>query len=73
MHATKTVLLGVSLLSHTFALAYVWPGPYDLLEDAYTVSAGFGDGGIVAGVDPCSVSPFGFLPGRQAAAEWLRL
>ncbi|KAJ7914695.1 heme peroxidase [Mycena leptocephala] len=73
MHAAKTFLLGVSLLSHTFALAYIWPSPYDLLEDAYTVSAGFGDGGIVVGVDPCSVSPFGFLPGRQAAAEWLRL
>ncbi|KAF7301125.1 Peroxidase [Mycena indigotica] len=54
--------------------AYIWPSPYDFLEDAYTVSAGFGDGGIVGGVDPCSLSPIGGRkPGRVAAAEWVRL
>lgn len=52
----------------------MWPSPYDFLEDAYTVSSGFADGGIVDGVNPCSLSPIGGrLPGREAAAEWLRL
>ncbi|KAF7343906.1 Peroxidase [Mycena venus] len=72
MGMAKAVLL-VTSLSVLGTSAYIWPGPYDLLEDAYTVSGGFADGGIVAGVQPCSVSPFGFLPGRQAAAEWLRV
>ncbi|KAJ7123044.1 heme peroxidase [Mycena epipterygia] len=71
----KVVLLGATLLCHTSAAyAYVWPSPYDFLEDAYTVSSGFADGGIVDGVNPCSLAPIGGrLPGRQAASEWLRL
>lgn len=56
------------------ASAYIWPNQYDVLEDIYTVTSGFADGGILDGVDPCSLSPFGGrLPGRQAASEWLRL
>ncbi|KAJ7302645.1 heme peroxidase [Mycena albidolilacea] len=72
MRRAKAVLLAASLFV-SGVYAYVWPSPYDFLEDAYTVSARFGGGGIVPGVDPCGVSPFGFLPGRQAASEWLRL
>jgi hypothetical protein len=72
MRRAKAVLLAASLFV-SGAYAYVWPSPYDFLEDAYTVSAHFGGGGIVPGVDPCGVSPFGFLPGRQAASEWLIL
>ncbi|KAJ7929052.1 heme peroxidase [Mycena leptocephala] len=69
----KTFLLFLSLFSCSVQ-AYVWPSPYDFLEDAYTVSSGFADGGIVDGVNPCSLSPIGGrLPGREAAAEWLRL
>ncbi|KAJ7499551.1 hypothetical protein FB451DRAFT_1429395 [Mycena latifolia] len=53
---------------------YVWPSPYDFLEDAYTVSSGFADGGIVDGVNSGSLAPIGGrLPGREAASEWLRL
>ncbi|KAK7053899.1 peroxidase [Favolaschia claudopus] len=71
MRLTKTALLFCACSS---VRAYVWPSPYDLLEDQYTVSSGFGDGGIVDGVDPCSLGPIGGrIPGRQAAAEWLRL
>ncbi|KAF7350334.1 Peroxidase [Mycena venus] len=55
----------VSLLCYTGARAYVWPGPYDLLEDEYTVSTVLGDF-----IEPCSAP---VLPGiRLAAAEWLR-
>ncbi|KAJ7702619.1 heme peroxidase [Mycena metata] len=67
-----------SIFFSTFSLyagvsGYVWPSPYNFLEDAYTVSSGFADGGIVAGVNPYSISPFaGLSPGRQAASEWLR-
>ncbi|KAJ6553949.1 WSC domain-containing protein [Mycena vulgaris] len=68
------LLLLASALSPAGASAYVWPSPYDFLEDAYTVSSGFGDSGIVGGVDPCSLSPIGGrIPGRHAAAEWLRV
>ncbi|KAJ7081467.1 heme peroxidase, partial [Mycena crocata] len=50
------------------------PSPYDFLEDAYTVTSGFADGGIVDELNPCSSAPFGGrLPGRHAASEWLRL
>ncbi|KAF7318058.1 Peroxidase [Mycena chlorophos] len=73
MKVFKLSFLGV-LQATALANAYIWPSPYDALEDAYTVSGGFGDGGIVDGVNPCSLSPIGGrLPGRQAAAEWLRL
>lgn len=74
MRYRQTLLLIPSLLCCTSVSAYVWPNPYDFLEDAYTVSSGFADGGIVDGVNPCSLSPIGGrLPGRQAASEWLRL
>ncbi|KAJ7896023.1 heme peroxidase [Mycena olivaceomarginata] len=74
MHFRKICLLIAPLLSCTSTRAYVWPSPYDFLEDAYTVSSGFADGGIVDGVNPCSFEPIGGrLAGRQAAAEWLRL
>ncbi|KAJ7265925.1 heme peroxidase [Mycena haematopus] len=74
MHFRRAISL-LSLLSCCDNVrAYVWPSPYDYLEDAYTVSSGFADGGIVDGVNPCSLEPIGGrLPGRQAAAEWLRL
>ncbi|KAJ7499501.1 WSC domain-containing protein [Mycena latifolia] len=69
----KPVFLLVSLAGAGTS-AYVWPSPYDFLEDAYTVSSGFADGGIVDGVNPCSLAPInGLLPGREAASEWLRL
>jgi hypothetical protein len=74
MHFLKICLLIAPLLSCTSIRAYVWPSPYDFLEDAYIVSSGFADGGIVDGVNPCSFEPIGGrLAGRQAAAEWLRL
>ncbi|KAF8188810.1 heme peroxidase, partial [Mycena galopus ATCC 62051] len=53
--------------------AYIWPSPYDTLEDFYTVSSGFSSSGIVDEVTPCSQSPAsGSFPGRQNTAEWLR-
>ncbi|KAJ7499491.1 heme peroxidase [Mycena latifolia] len=69
----KSILLLASLAGAGTS-AYVWPSPYDFLEDAYTVSSGFADGGVVDGVNPCSLAPIGGrLPGREAASEWLRL
>ncbi|KAJ7062950.1 heme peroxidase [Mycena amicta] len=66
-------LLPLLLVACSATATYVWPSPYDFLEDAYTVSGGFGDGGIVDEVNPCSTSPIGGRkPGRQAAAEWVR-
>ncbi|KAF7330880.1 Peroxidase [Mycena venus] len=74
MRFRKAILAATSVLCFAQVYAYVWPSPYDFLEDAYTVSSGFGDGGIVDGVNPCSFAPIGGrLPGRQAAAEWLRV
>ncbi|KAJ7650999.1 heme peroxidase [Roridomyces roridus] len=64
--------------SRSVALAYIWPNPQiDMLEDAYTVTAGFGSTDILAEVTPCSNPPGGtdvitIAPGRQTAAEWLR-
>ncbi|KAJ7848907.1 heme peroxidase [Mycena leptocephala] len=47
--------------------------PYDVLEDAYVLSSGFGSDGTVDEVTPCSLSPAGgTTPGRQNTAEWLR-
>ncbi|KAJ6454526.1 L-ascorbate oxidase [Mycena vitilis] len=74
MPCFKIFLLLASLLYCTGTVAYVWPGPYDLLEDMFTVSSGFAEGRIADEVNPCSNSPFGGrFPGRQAASEWLRL
>ncbi|KAJ7775712.1 heme peroxidase [Mycena maculata] len=64
-----------SLLASSFwpAQAYIWPSQWDGLEDAYTISFGFGAIGIADGVNPCSLSPGGGIaPGRESAAEWLR-
>ncbi|KAJ7694001.1 heme peroxidase [Mycena olivaceomarginata] len=52
--------------------AYIWPSQYDILEDAYVLSSGFGSDGTVDEVTPCSATPAGNSPGRQNTAEWLR-
>ncbi|KAJ7775683.1 heme peroxidase [Mycena maculata] len=71
MWSRKTFLFLVS--ASWPARAYTWPSPFDALEDAYTVSSGFGSSGIVDEVTPCSQSPgSGSAPGRQNTAEWLR-
>ncbi|KAJ6453546.1 WSC domain-containing protein [Mycena sanguinolenta] len=63
----------VPVLWAAVAQAYIWPSPYDTLEDYYTVSSGFGESGILDEVTPCSLAPAGGIElGRQNAAEWLR-
>ncbi|KAJ7934264.1 heme peroxidase [Mycena leptocephala] len=72
MYLTTLVLLTwVSWYARTHA--YIWPSPYDVLEDAYVLSSGFGSDGTVDEVTPCSLSPAGgTTTGRQNTAEWLR-
>ncbi|KAJ7609161.1 heme peroxidase [Roridomyces roridus] len=68
----KSISLLLALyLFQPAALAYIWPNPpIDGLEDAYTISSGFGALGIVDDVTPCTLGPAG--SGRQTSAEWLR-
>ncbi|KAJ6589600.1 heme peroxidase [Mycena capillaripes] len=67
------LLLLISASWHARTHAYIWPSPYDILEDAYVLSSGFGSDGTVDEVTPCSLSPAGGLVlGRQNTAEWLR-
>ncbi|KAJ7752971.1 hypothetical protein B0H16DRAFT_1836133 [Mycena metata] len=73
MYPTALVLL-TSASWYACTHAYVWPSPYDILEDAYVLSSGFGSDGTVDEVTPCSLSPAGgTTPGRQNTAEWLRI
>jgi Peroxidase len=48
-----------------------WPNAIDELEDVMFLNTGYRSRGFGAHVTPCSFSEFG--PGRQTAAEWLRI
>ncbi|KAF7331557.1 Peroxidase [Mycena kentingensis (nom. inval.)] len=68
-------MLKIALLAASLAVAraYVWPSPYDFLEDGYSVATGLNAGGMMAEISTCGAAPFGGrLSGRQAAAEWIR-
>jgi hypothetical protein len=69
-----SLILNLLILApwHMSADAYIWPSQYDILEDAYVLSSGFGSDGTVDEVTPCSATPAGNSPGRQNTAEWLR-
>jgi hypothetical protein len=48
-----------------------WPSSIDELEDVMFLGTGYKNRGFPAHITPCSYSEFG--PGRQTAAEWLRI
>ncbi|KAM0334432.1 hypothetical protein ACHAQA_001458 [Verticillium albo-atrum] len=52
------------------AEAYVWPSPYDELEDILSLQSGHLARNFVAGVTPCTQG--GNVKGRQNAAKWIR-
>ena len=58
------------LLSPITALP-TWPSSVDELEDAIYLQLGYKSLGLSKHATPCSYSEFS--PGRQTAAEWLRL
>lgn len=53
------------------AAVATWPAGIDELEDVLFLQTGHNARGLRSHVTPCSLSEFG--PGRQTAAEWLRL
>ncbi|EPE35609.1 Heme-dependent peroxidase [Glarea lozoyensis ATCC 20868] len=56
----------------TFSYAVpTWPNAIDELEDVMFLNTGYKSRGFSSHITPCSFSEFG--PGRQTAAEWLRV
>ncbi|RDL39745.1 uncharacterized protein BP5553_04085 [Venustampulla echinocandica] len=51
--------------------APTWPAAIDELEDVMFLNTGYKSRGFSSHITPCSFSEFG--PGRQTAAEWLRI
>ena len=52
------------------AAAPTWPSPMDELEDIMLLNTGYRARGFAVAVTPCSFSAQ--VPGRVAAAEWVR-
>lgn len=66
-----TVLGCVAGLSGVGFAAPTWPAAIDELEDVMFLNTGYKSRGFSSHITPCSFSEFG--PGRQTAAEWLRI
>ncbi|OLN88549.1 WSC domain-containing protein-like protein 1 [Colletotrichum chlorophyti] len=64
---TAAIVASAAALSRA---AYVWPSPYDEIEDILSLQTGYRGRGFVDGVTPCSFG--GNINGRQFAAEWIR-
>ncbi|TDZ13170.1 WSC domain-containing protein [Colletotrichum spinosum] len=65
-----TLVTGAAALAHLTGAAYIWPSPYDEIEDILSLQTGYRSRGFVDGVTPCSFG--GNIAGRQFAAEWIR-
>jgi hypothetical protein len=65
-------VLGLIAVFLGFGEAQVtWPNAIDELEDVMFLNSGYRSRGFGTHVTPCGFSEFG--PGRQTAAEWLRI
>ncbi|KAF4633357.1 hypothetical protein G7Y89_g4765 [Cudoniella acicularis] len=69
IHSTLLACIAVFLGSGT--AIPTWPSPIDELEDVMFLNTGYNSRGLSSHITPCSYSEFG--PGRQTAAEWLRI
>jgi hypothetical protein len=71
MKLNPTILGLIALFSGAGNAVPTWPSAIDELEDVMFLHTGYRNRGLASHVTPCSFSEFG--PGRQTAAEWLRL
>ncbi|WYZ44742.1 hypothetical protein EsH8_VIII_000058 [Colletotrichum jinshuiense] len=66
----KQSILSTLALASFAATEYVWPSPYDEIEDHLSLQAGYLRRGFIDGVITCG---FGTnIQGRQNSAEWIR-
>ncbi|TDZ73125.1 WSC domain-containing protein [Colletotrichum trifolii] len=65
-----TLVTSAAALAHLTGAVYIWPSPYDEIEDILSLQTGYRSRGFVDGVTPCSFG--GNIAGRQFAAEWIR-
>ncbi|KZL74873.1 wsc domain-containing protein [Colletotrichum incanum] len=66
----KQSMLATLALASLAAAEYVWPSPYDEIEDHLSLQSGYLRRGFIDGVINCG---FGTnTPGRQNSAEWIR-
>ncbi|KUJ22208.1 uncharacterized protein LY89DRAFT_729673 [Mollisia scopiformis] len=71
MRVCPTVLGLIAIFSGLGAAQVTWPSSIDELEDVMFLNTGYNNRGFAAHITPCGFSEFG--PGRQTAAEWLRI
>jgi hypothetical protein len=68
----RSTIIGVVTTFATVSNAVpTWPNAIDELEDVMFLNTGYKSRGFSSHITPCSFSEFG--PGRQTAAEWLRI
>ncbi|KPM44987.1 hypothetical protein AK830_g1519 [Neonectria ditissima] len=58
------------LVPFSTAKKYIWPSPYDEIEEILSLQGGYLSRRFADGVTPCSLG--GNVKGRQNAAEWIR-
>ncbi|CCF32863.1 WSC domain-containing protein [Colletotrichum higginsianum] len=66
----KQGILAALALASVARTEYVWPSPYDEIEDHLSLQSGYLRRGFIDGVINCGFG--GNVPGRQNSAEWIR-